>query len=439
MIFRGLGKKAAPAKKSRQPDLAPLVHLAPVRSGGRSLDIVVDGQVVPSRNIKLSAEIDGRIVYKDAACRSGRLVQEDGVLFRVDPRDYELEIQRIQSELDQAEFEVAELELDLENSKGLRDISQRRLDLQQTELDRLLTLEGRRVVTPSQREQQQALVLGARDVFQTQSNRVGMLDLRRRRLESVRDKVCIQLAQARLRLERTEIVSPVTGFVVEDLVEAGAFVARGTGLVVIEDAGAMEVACQIRMDQLERIWASAATSNASLESRPASIFFGIPRLPATVTFRGGSEIVSWEGYLDRSETAGIDEKTRTLPVRVRVTSPLFLLPESGSTDEPGASPKMAEAGRGASRLMRGLFVSVTLHVPQDRPLLLIPEPAIQPGNRIWRVRENRLETLIVDVVGSLNGDVQVAPIDGLLPDDRVVTSPLARVVDGMDVRSELAP
>ena len=59
------------------------------------LNIEVDGVVVPFRQITLSAEVEGTVLFKEEDCRAGRYVEQGTVLFRIDPRDYELEIRRL--------------------------------------------------------------------------------------------------------------------------------------------------------------------------------------------------------------------------------------------------------------------------------------------------------------------------------------------------------
>ncbi len=70
-----------------QQTRAPEVGTAPVAVHNEALTMEVDGQVVPYREINLSAEVTGRVVHKAEVCRAGRFVRQCVLLMRLPPRD----------------------------------------------------------------------------------------------------------------------------------------------------------------------------------------------------------------------------------------------------------------------------------------------------------------------------------------------------------------
>ena len=155
--------------------------------------------------------------------------------------------------------------------------------------------------------------------------------------------------------------------------------------------------------------------------------YQITETPTTVVYRLTGQEYTWEGVLWRYDGIGLDERTRTVPCRVLVPKPreVRIRTDGGQAGLPAGPPA----------LVRGMFVTLEIHAKPKTDLLRVPEVAVQPGNKVWRVRDNRLHTVDVHVVEIVN-DVAVlrADEDLLSRGDHVVVSPLAEVTDGMIVR-----
>ncbi|MEM9186727.1 MAG: biotin/lipoyl-binding protein, partial [Planctomycetota bacterium] len=105
-VFLWLGK--APAPPLEPPERAiPAVSVVPATPRAEGLTFTVDGVVRPFRDLPVAAESSGRVTVKSPSCRVGRVVSAGEVLIQVDPRDYQLEVQRLQEELEQAEVSAA--------------------------------------------------------------------------------------------------------------------------------------------------------------------------------------------------------------------------------------------------------------------------------------------------------------------------------------------
>jgi len=143
---------------------------------------------------------------------------------------------------------------------------------------------------------------------------------------------------------------------------------------------------------------------------------------------------AWEGRLARYDGLGVDEKTRTVPCRVVVDEPM---------------KRMSTHAHGPPALLRGMYVTIRIQVDPETPLLEVPEDAVQPGNIVWRVRENKLAIIPVNFVTLLeqSADDGVNVRDALIyvddpgqltASDQVVVSPLTFVRTGMDVEVSAA-
>ncbi|MBI2480271.1 MAG: hypothetical protein HYV60_17050, partial [Planctomycetia bacterium] len=144
---------------------------------------------------------------------------------------------------------------------------------------------------------------------------------------------------------------------------------------------------------------------------------------------------------------GLDEATRTVPCRVRVDNPRQVKVVSRRQEtRPEARGETSLSG-GPPALVRGMFVTVTFHVDQPSPLLLIPERAVQPGKAVWIVNDGRLEEKVsLELIELIQvrddaGEEQScwlveASATGLAAGDRVVVPPFGVLRDDEHVRED---
>jgi len=404
----------------------PVVDTATVMPHTDALILKADGQVVPFLEVLLSAEVGGRIVRKEDVCRAGKFVKKDQLLLQIERGDYEREQERLEEELNQATVMIKELEKEMENTQTLVEVAEEDLQLQQNELDREEVLFEKKVNTESAVDQAKRGVLQAKNSLMTLKNQLNLLSTRKARLESGERLTSILLDQAKVDLQRTQITSPIDGMVVVESVEENSYVQKGAPLVTLETTTTVEVKCHLRMDQLYWIW-SQASETIFMADRSAPIAgYQLPETPVTVVYRLADEEYVWQGKLWRYDGIGVDERTRTVPCRVRVDAPREVqLRTADGVVEPTTGPPA---------LVRGMFVALEIHARPKANLLRVPEIAVRPGNKVWRVRDGRLHTLGVQVVTIAN---QVAVLRATAGDlrigDKVVISPLAETTDGMAV------
>jgi multidrug efflux pump subunit AcrA (membrane-fusion protein) len=411
---------------------APIVKTATVREHHDGLTIKADGVVVPYREIDLSAEVAGRVVERADVCRAGNYVTRGTLLARIDPQDYQLEKERLEKERQQASVALEELAEELAGSEQLIQIAEKQLVLRGKELTRMQRL-GRAVST-TELEQTEAAELTARDTLLQLKNQVRLLKVREGRLKAALDLAASKLAKAELDLARTEIVAPVDGIIVADRIEQDAFVQRGTSLVTIEDTSKVEVKCKLNMADLFWLWDRQPSSEGAVVGDDPADAYQIPETPVDVVYRlvgrDNSEF-TWSGHLSRYDGFGLDEKTRTVPCRVVVDNPRERASAAGETGPPV--------------LLRGMYVTIRIQVDPRTPLLRVSEPALRPGNVVWRVRENRVSIVPVRFVtmvesasahdsGIPEALIYVDAPDLLAAGELVVTSPLTFVRSGMEVQ-----
>ena len=404
---------------------APLVETITVEPHQGGLDFSIDGVVVPFREIDLAAEVSGRIAKRTEICRAGNYVTRGTPLIEIDDRDYKLEADQLERELAQASVSLKELDVEVSNTKALVKLAKEQLVLQRRELQRRQKLADKRVVTDTDLDEAKRDELAAVQSLLTLENQVQLFQTRRGRLESARDLWMSQLEKAQLDLRRTKIDAPIDGVIIREMVEEDSYVQKGTSLVKLEDTSAVEVKCNLRMEDLYWLWSQTATTSEPARSPMRD--YQIPRAPVTISYELVGRRYLWDGVLSRFDGIGIDERTRTVPCRVLVDDPRKVRVEG--TGEGMVGPI------GPPALVRGMYVMVSVHAQPRMTLLEIPQQAVQPGNIVWQVVDGRLSIRRIRVADSANDMVLIyAEASGLKPGMKLVSSPLALATDGMAVR-----
>lgn len=423
--FLGLAaSKAPPERQEARVDTPLLVEVAAAAAAPtEGFGITVNGTVLPRRVILMAAEVEGRVIEKSDRCEPGFAIRKGELLLRIDPRELQLQERALDADLAQIRADLAQLDVEVASNSSLIALSERELDLQQRERQRVVDLVRRNSSSQAELESAERQVLTSQRSLQTLQNERNTFGARREKLEALRANAEARLDQVRYDLERTTISAPVDGVVVEAPVEESGYVRPGEALVRIEDTSSLEVRCNLQMEDLYWLSKSTRPTGSPGEWLPGELPYRIPEAPATVSYRLAGETATWPAQLYRYEGGGIDELTRTVPCRLAIPR------------------HEIENDRGPLSLRRGMFVEVTLRADESTvPLLSIPREALRPNNEVWTVRDETLRIVGVNVVRMLDDRVVVRAEDGeaggsaLGPDDLLVISPLPTPVDGMAVQ-----
>ena len=405
----------------------PLVRVEPVVLRDAGLDVRTDGVVVPFREIAVSAEVAGRVIFKSDDCRAGRYVTAGAELIRIDPEPYELEVRRLTSEVEQATASVAELEVEVRNTADSIKIAQKDLELAQEQVAREQRMSGRGTGTVTALEQAQRAQISSADRLVTLRNQARLFETRRGRLRQAVELAEANLERVKLDLRRTTVTSPTAGVIVAAPVEQDGYVRAGDPLFTVDDTERAEVRCKLRPREVAWLLAHPPEGTVDGSAGPASSYT-LPEIPCRVEYEMSGNRYAWDGVLSRVEGVGYDERTRTLPCIVRVSEPRSVSLASGSPNVPVAAPRA---------LVKGMYVTVAMRTRPAEGLLEIPEEAVRPGNTVFVARDGKLEILELPPASFVDGSILISPaVSPVKPGDRLIVSPLPNVVPGMDVRVE---
>ncbi|QDV44282.1 Toluene efflux pump periplasmic linker protein TtgA precursor [Stieleria neptunia] len=405
LIFRTLG--VAEAKPVPPPDTSPTAVLQSlpatrverVRSlaeTGQQLELVIDGTVVPFREARVASEVAGTVIEKSANCEAGSIVTQGEVLMRIDPQDYELEVERLKNQRDREYRAISENDQEIANTQRSIEIAREDVKLQQKEVDRQAALKT--FASQAEVDKARSALLQANQQLVTWENQLDLLRSRRLRLEAAEQLAATQLRAAEVNLKRCTIVAPISGVIVSEQADVNSFVNRGATLVTIEDTEKVEVAASMRMDQLH--WVLDQKRRSDQEPTGQSAGYDLPATEAIIEYEvAGREgtVHRWNGTLVSYDGIGIDPNTRTVPVRLLVDDPTHYIDEKGRE-------KIADR---TNALLRGMFVRVRLQLRPQSELVVIPAKALRPGNRVWKFHED--EAVLTEQVAAAKKAAQAAP------------------------------
>ncbi|MCG6911243.1 MAG: efflux RND transporter periplasmic adaptor subunit [Deltaproteobacteria bacterium] len=225
-----LGACSPSSESSGPPEPPPkAVRVMEIRRDPIPIVAEAVGRLVPNREVTLAAEISG--VVAEYSVDTGDRVQEDSILVRLDPVDYQLALKEAE-----ANFSVA----------------QTRLDLALKAYNRSKNLLPRKVITQDAFDRAESEYLSARASLE-------------------RLTVLVDIAKA--RLAKTRVHAPFNGHVAARMIETGQMIGAGQPLMKIVDANPMRVKIWLPEKGYVHLDKSDPVSIV-VEAFPASTFTG---------------------------------------------------------------------------------------------------------------------------------------------------------------------
>jgi RND family efflux transporter MFP subunit len=387
------------AERQLPVDTGRLVEVMPVKAQQVSLYVEAYGTVRPRESLRLVAEVRGQIVDIDPSFEEGSFIRRGTTLIRIDPRNYQLAVNRRKVQIKQVEAEIKRLQQEVVNFEARIKIAESDVTLAKNEYSRLKQLIDRKVIAQSQLDKTEQAYLASLARLQTLENQLALTDPQYEQLIAQRDMNRVLLQEAKLDLERTGIMAPFDGWALEKAVEKGQHVNAGQYLGKIYNAGELEI--EVRIPVKDFKWLPD-----SMDKNPSA--------DADIIFTSGETQYIWKGRVTRIK-AQMEEKTRTLPVIVEVDETLTVATTDGSL-----------------RLRPGMFVNVKIKGSEINPAYVLPRYVVYPENVVYTVQEDRI---IIKPVNILRSYKETVIIDGGLSDgDLIIKSPISSASEGMRVR-----
>jgi RND family efflux transporter MFP subunit len=387
------------AERQVPVDKGLLVEVLPAKTEDVEMVVESFGTVAPRESLKLVAQVRGPIVDIDPAFEEGGFVQEKTRLIQIDPRTYRLAVERRNVQIKQAEAELKRLAQEVVNLKARVKIAGSDVKLARNEYLRLKKLIDRKVIAQSQLDKSEQAYLASQERLQALDNQMALTDPQKEQLIAARDMARVMYQEAKLDLERSSIVAPFEGWVLEKAIEVGQYVNIGQQLGKIYSAGQLDI--EVRIPTKDLKWF------------PEDMGQETPLLADVVFKNAGNEDI-WRGRVARIK-AMMDERTRTLPMVIEI-------------DEIPAT----ERSQNPFGLRPGMFVTIRIKGKKIQNVFVLPRYLVYPGDVVYTVKDDALKSNRVKILRGYKDTVIIG--DGLSEGAFIVKSPLSSPMDGMRVR-----
>ena len=387
------------AERRTVEDRGRLVEVFAAKAESVQMVIEAYGTVEPREALLLVAEVRGQVTAMDPTFDEGNFIARGTRLIQIDPRTYELEVKRRNVQIKQAQAEIKRLEQEILNLQARIKIAKSDVSLAKSEYFRLKKLIDRKVIAQSTLDKTEQQYLASLERLQALENQMALTGPQKEQLLAQRDMTKVMFEEARLDLERSAIVAPFDGWVLEKTIEVGQHVTVGQSMGRIYSAGELDIEVRIPVKDLK--WFPAGLNQNLM-------------VEADVIFENSGSQRIWNGRVSRIK-AQMDDRTRTLPVVIEI-------------DEPSGTGEYTDS----LHLRPGMFVTVKIKGKEVDQAFVLPRHVVYPGDMVYTVEGDRLKIKSVDIMRRYKDFVIVN--QGLSDGEQIIKTPMSAATDGMLVR-----
>ncbi len=392
------GKQAPQLSETGEP--VRVVRTLPIKKAEFIPVAIGYGVAQPAQIWKSIAQVSGRIISMHPRLKDGEIIPKGDILFQVDPVDYELN-------LAQAETQLAELDVQLSNTKTSLKIEQRNLALATREQQRLSKLVKKGGVSQSSADAAERTMLGSTSQVQNLKNSLSLIPSQRK----------LQLAkvtQAQRDLDNTRINAPFNMRVAGLAIEADQFVSKGQLLFSGDSVDRVEIIAQVSMSSLKNLFFGQPETPKDIQTLSKNISTITGFKPTVNLDMGNDQMTSWDAKFLRF-TDNIDSQTRTMGVVVEVENPLQKI-------IPGKRPPLS----------KGMFVEVSIEGYPQPDSIVIPRSSVRNGYVYLADSDNRLDIRPIQKLYDQKNQSVIAK--GLEDGETLVLTDLIPAVKGMLIK-----
>ncbi|MCF6178898.1 MAG: efflux RND transporter periplasmic adaptor subunit [Geopsychrobacter sp.] len=272
LATRAVIKSRKAPEKREQINLGLLVETIPVVLSQHQARIIANGTVRPEREVTIAAEVNGSLSWVSRRFVEGGFFLKGDKIFEIDPRDYQLALQR-------STAEHAKAQASLQTEAEQAEIARR---------------EWERIELPDKGEP-------------------GALLLRQPQLLSAKAALSAaeaNIQQAQLNLERTSIRAPFNGRLRSKNVDLGEYVRSGNPLAVIASTKQAEIIVPLPLTDLQ--WLAIPRAGSKDKGSRCRLSIQID-----------GQRYEWQGVISRA-FGEIDPNSRMAKIAILVENPYLL-------------------------------------------------------------------------------------------------------------------
>ncbi|MEP5089822.1 MAG: HlyD family efflux transporter periplasmic adaptor subunit, partial [Paracoccaceae bacterium] len=324
------------------------------------------GEVQSRRTLELRAAVGGRIIELAKEFQEGGDVREGQVLARIDPADAQSTLDRVLSDLRDAEAEGRDAARGLILAQEELAATEDQANLQAKAFQRQSDLQERGVGTAAAVELAEMTAASSRQAVVSRRQAEAQAEARLDQSVTKLSRARIALAEAERRLEDTTVLAEFDGTLADVALVRGGLIAANEKLADLIDDKSLEVLFRVSTAQYSRL----------LDETGA-----LALVPVTVTLDVAGIDLSANAAIERdSAGAGSGQTGRLIFARL--------------DDAPGFKP--------------GDFVTVSVHETALDNVIRLPSSSVSAGGAVLVIGpDDRLESMPVSVLRRQGDDVLV--------------------------------
>lgn len=355
------------------------------------------GVVQPAQVWKAISQVSGRIISMHPRLKDGEIIEKGESLLQIDPVDYELI-------LIQAKTQLAELDVQLDNTNNSIKIEQRNLSLATKEYQRLQKLVKKGSVSKSSADAAERTMLNSTAQVQNLKNSLSLLPVQKKLQQA-------KITQAERDLANTQLTAPFNLRVASLAIEADQFVSKGQQMFSGDSVDRVEIITQVAMSSLKNLFINVTNVPTDIQALSNTLPMITGFKPTIKLDMGNGQFATWDAQFVRF-TDSVDSQTRTMGVVIAVDRPMQKI-------IPGIRPPLS----------KGMFVEVSIAGRSQPDSIVIPRSALRNG-KAYLIDEN--SRLLIHPLKILYNQQESSIIaSGLQAGDRLVLTDLIPAVDGM--------
>jgi len=352
-----------PKANKRGPKVAPslVVETLHIKPQQYQVNLTSFGKISPTIQSQLSAQVTGQIVAVSEHFKAGRFFKKGDVLVTLDDRDYTIRVQSAGAE--RAQAQVALDEEQALSAQALRDRKN----------------------------------LGTLGQASDYALRKPQMAAAKAKLQAAD----ANLKQAMLEVERTKIIAPYDGRLLNKKVSLGQVVGSNTVLADIYATHSAQVELPIKNSQLALI--NLPNNHVAADKQDASL--------VTIFNNDGGEPQAWAANLART-SGSIDDNTQQVSIISEIAKPF------AQTDK--------------RSLNIGQFVTASITGKRLNDAIVIPNAAIYQGSYVYLYVDGKLQRRNITISYQNEQDALIK--SGVINGDQLVITPLGQVNSGTPVK-----
>jgi len=371
------------------------VRTVPVAYSTHIPTLSLYGEAVAGRQVELRVLAPGEVVRIGENLRDGSLVKRGETLLEIDKFAYQGALVEARANLREAQARLAEsaARVKLEQDGLVR--AEEQLTLARRDLDRALELAKGGALSEKTVDDRKLVVSQREQAVEQHRNTLAVEEARADQQRAGIARLEWRVAEAERHLANTMLAAPFDAHVRGVSAEVGRVMNASDVAATLIGADDIEVRLSLTDNQYGRIVAEAGT----VIGRPVDVVWNLGAV--STRYAGRIERVAAQ---IRSETGGVEVFARVDP------------------------------SSGAPALRPGAFVKVLVPDRAYPNAVRLSETALYGADTVYVVADGRLERREVELLGHAGGDVFVS--GALKPDERVVTSRISEIGEGLKVEEQ---